>query len=234
MRRALQSAGTFGLAMLAVVLVAEAMLYERSAQPASTYEWSAPEAVVGWERVLPATTRLAGLRRAPVRIVVLADLECPACRRFHAWAKEVVGRRPAEAQLLHVHYPLDYHEAARPAALGAECALSSEGNGGFRRWVDAVYHGQDSLVHRDWARYAVDAGLRDPRGIVECIQAAADTSRIAAGIAFGNALPVEWSPTVLVEGWRFHRSPNIEELDSAIDAILAGHRPEQARLPSGR
>jgi protein-disulfide isomerase len=224
MKRVLEVGGTLAVGILAATVMTEAVRSQWLFQQTES-GGAPPEFVPGWEQALSVATRLEGTPAAPVHVVSLADLECPACRRFHDIAKDVVGKRPSEAQFLHVHYPLGYHEYARSAALGAECALAAEGLDGFRRWLDAVYADQESLGQDTWREYGDRAGLEDPDGLAECIASATDTARIAAGLAFGRAFPVEFTPTVIIEGWHFQRSPNAEELRAAIDAILAGRTP---------
>lgn len=188
-----------------------------------------PAALSEWENILEASTRVVGRADAPVRVVVLADLACPACARFHELGKSAAARRPETVQVLHAHYPLEYHEGAYAAAIGAECALALEGPEAFGRWLDAAYSAQDALQEQRWADYAGRAGLADAGAIVACIQREEGRERVLAGVEWGQRLPVEFTPTVVVEGWRFFRSPTAEELDAAVDAIVAGRRPEQRR-----
>jgi protein-disulfide isomerase len=88
-----------------------------------------------------------------------------------------------------------------------------------------VYNGQDSLGLKSWGTYAKEAGLADTAAISKCATDPSPVSRIEAGVALGHKLRITGTPTVLVNGWRFHYPPTEEELKNVIDRIAKGRVP---------
>lgn len=159
---------------------------------------------------------------AAATIVEFADLECPACRAFHMTLEEVLKKHPNDLSLVYVAYPLPMHRFALGAARAAECAHRY---GRFREWVDVVYDKQDSLGLKSWGSYAKEAGLPDTVAISKCATDPTPVGRIQAGLALGNKIRITGTPTVIVNGWRFHYTPNGHELTNVIEAIAEGRVP---------
>ena len=178
-----------------------------------------PQFMPAWKDALPAGV-LIGRRDAQVKIVELADLECPFCRQFHKTAHRVMSEHPADVALVFVHYPLRMHRFAEQAARAAECA---DDRGHFAELVDAVYGKQDSLGFKTWADFGREAGVTDPDAFQSCALAATSPKRVAAGRAYGDKINVTGTPTVIVNGWRFAGTPSYALLDSTVRAQLANH-----------
>ena len=213
--------GLLGLAAVAIAVsvVHRTFFAESTASAASAAP--APVFLDSWKDALPLGIGV-GTPDAPVKIVVLADLECPACRGLHASLDTVLRERPARASIVYVSFPLAQHRFAMNAARGAECA---NGYGKFREWIDAVYGGQDSLGLKSWGEYARDAGIADTAAGSKCARNPASVARIDAGIAFGKKIHLAFTPTVIVNGWRYSYTPSGADLVGAIDSLAAGRAP---------
>lgn len=177
-----------------------------------------PQFVKSWRDALPIGIQV-GDTSAPVTVVELADLECPACRGFYSTLQKVLDEHPHQASLVYVSYPLQMHRFALSAARGAECA---ERLGKFAEWVDIVYAKQDSLGLKSWGAFARDAGIADTAAIGRCAMDPAPVARIEAGRAFGDRLHVRGTPTVIVNGWLLPYTPTGEELSKLIESLAAG------------
>jgi peroxiredoxin len=121
--------------------------------------------VDGWEEGLSIGYPVEGSDTARVKIIILADLECPVCKEFHVVAKSLVAEYPNKLQLVYVLHPLSYHQYAWPAARIGICASEV---GAFSEWIDAVFAKQDSMGVRSWGAYALDAGVSDTSRITDC------------------------------------------------------------------
>jgi protein-disulfide isomerase len=176
-----------------------------------------PTYVDGWERAVQIGQSFGGDSSAPVKVVTFFDLECPACAGFHSTLKQVEAARPGSVQNIYVHFPLGYHRFALPAARGAECAAQV---GKFQEWVSVLFEKRDSLGLKSWGHYALEAGIKDTSRVNECVRNLKFNSRIDAGTKFGESIQVGGTPTVLINGWRFHVTPSSVAIDSAIDASL--------------
>lgn len=182
---------------------------------------SKPTYQEGWREAESVGIR-TGIPSAPITVVELLDLECPACRRFEESLREIMDQRPAQVSLVRVSYPLAYHRFALPAARAAECAHAT---GRFDALVRAIYDKQDSLGIKSWGSFAADAGISDTAGIANCALKPSQYPRIDQGMAFGRKIGITGTPTVLVNGWRFPGTPSKEELEDFIDLISRGETP---------
>ncbi len=165
---------------------------------------------------------LIGKASARVQIVEFSDLECPSCRGFHAEIEPVLKEYPDDVALTFVHFPLSQHRFALPAARAADCALSF---GRFHEFVRAVFEKQDSLGLKSWGSYATDAAIVDTTAISACASASANPGRVERGRALGRQMQIDGTPTVMVNGWRFNRTPSAADLRAAVAQVRAGKEP---------
>lgn len=157
-----------------------------------------------------------------MKVLVLTDLECPACRAFHSTLGELQRDHPGMTSIWYLQHPLTYHRAALPAARAAECAAAT---GQFRAFVDEVFQEQQALENARWANLALAAGIADTARIVDCAEADSVPLKIREGLRVGAEIALRGTPTVLVNGWQFHDTPSLRELELALEALTAGKRP---------
>lgn len=179
-----------------------------------------------WERML-SVGLWVGDRNAPVKVVVFVDLECPACRQFHAQWLGASPKVRSSTALVVVHLPLPQHRFARQAARALECA---DRTGHAGPLMDVVFEKQDSLGLKRWTSYADEAGIELPHPFEECVMGSAPFPRIDAGLAMGTEIGVTGTPTVIVNGWRYARAGDFAAtMDQAVEAVLHGDSPFDAR-----
>ena len=172
----------------------------RAAREAEFDRWWA-----GRPRVDPPVAAPAGT----VLVVMFTDYQCPACARAQAGYEPIFARyeasQPGAVRLVTLDFPLDPrcnpHAAEGPhdAACAAAAAVRLAGRAGdaeaaaLRRWL---YANQETLTPE-----RVAAALRDIAG-VDDFAAGYDEAiaEVAADIAAGAALPVEATPTFVVNG----------------------------------
>lgn len=217
-----------GLLTVSALLIAGVLVKrELIPQPtnASSLDATAPDSVAEWRDALAAGYRV-GSTAAPVTIVEVTDLECPACAQFQSVLTEVVAASRGRASVVYVHYALPQHRFAQAAARGADCAARE---GRLEEWMRAVYAKQDSLGFRSWGAFAHDAGLPDTTSLVRCAVNSAPVPRLVASQAFGDSIKIRGTPTVIVNGWRHPSVPTKAALAQAIDRAAAGKRPFDLR-----
>lgn len=210
-----------GLLAVTATVIAGSVVHRTFFEPtaaSAAVASTTPVFLNSWKQGLPLGIEV-GNSASPVKILVLADLECPACRNLHSTLQRVLKARPSRASVVYISFPLPQHRFALSAARGAECANSY---GKFGGWIDAVYNGQDSLGLKSWGEYAHDAGIADTASITACVKNASPVRRVQDGIAFGNKINLAFTPTVIVNGWRFPNTPTEGELISAIDSLSIG------------
>jgi protein-disulfide isomerase len=180
--------------------------------------------VEGRERVKSEGV-LLGAPDAPVQLVEFSDLECPFCRKFHSAFRSAQSRFGDSVSLLYVHYPLSMHRFARPAARASECAREQ---GRFGEMIDAIFAGQDSLGLKTWNQFAEDATVGDPGRFEECLEHSRSDAMVARGMTAGGSFGVQYTPTILINGWIHAVPPTEPELMATIRGILDGASPSDA------
>ncbi len=71
---------------------------------------------------------LKGNPDAKVTIVEFSDFQCPYCARGATTVEEVVEKYGDDVKVVFKHFPLDFHNWARPAAIAAHCAGQQKGD----------------------------------------------------------------------------------------------------------
>jgi protein-disulfide isomerase len=121
-----------------------------------------------------------------------------------------------------VHFPLSMHRFAKPAARALECAYTS---GAAARFVDVAFAKQDSFGLKPWVGYAVEAGVRDTSAFSFCVKDTSRIKRIDEGRRLGEAMNLQGTPGIVINGWQFQGVPNDAQLRGAIKALAAGDAP---------
>src|SRR5260221_1347009 len=110
-----------------------------SAQTAQTPGEHKPALVPHWQDYLDKGVRM-GPTQAKVQLIEVADFECPFCGSFHKTLKTLRERYPDQVALDYMHFPLQGHRFALPAARVAECAGDQ---GRFEAMYDQLFDGQE-------------------------------------------------------------------------------------------
>ncbi len=66
--------------------------------------------------------RQKGPASAPVVIAEYSDFQCPACQAASVPLKRILKLFPGKIRLVFKHFPWDFHDWARDAAIASECA----------------------------------------------------------------------------------------------------------------
>lgn len=191
------------------------------AAPAATIETS-PKLLANFDELVSAGIRM-GNPASQVTIVEFADFECPFCRRFHAAYSAVQQRFGEQVSLVFLHYPIQSHRFARPAARAAECAMDQ---GRFSQYADLLFQKQDSLGLKGWTSFADEAGVADTAAFSRCASETHEIERIENGLRLGEVVGVRGTPTVIVNGWMYPEPPSEERLQTIVNDLLAGGIPK--------
>jgi protein-disulfide isomerase len=63
---------------------------------------------------------------APVTIVEFSDFQCPYCARGATTVDELLKKYPNDVKVVFKHFPLGFHNWAKPAAIAANCAAKQK------------------------------------------------------------------------------------------------------------
>lgn len=208
---------------IAAAVVRTSFFRERSRGDALSF---VPE----WHEIAAVGARI-GSSTAAVSVIVFADFECPACAAFHEITRALVRDYSHDVAVLHVNYPLAYHPYAWAAARASQCTARL---GRFAEWADAVYAREEPLGDTAWARLASRAKVGVPELIARCANDTTLDARLHKETAWGARIGVTETPTVLINGWRFNRAPDRNQVEIAVRALLVGEDPNGALAAAHR
>lgn len=173
------------------------------------------ETVSQWDDVVRTGHLLSGGEKSKSTIVVLSDMECPACRAFHEGALERILEKhdTTAVRVVFHHYPLDYHKMALPAAISITCISASENP---IRWISYLFSQQDSLATKPLTRFASDYGVKDSIAFDQCLTRKEVPTEVELGREIAARVGASGTPTVMVNGYVLSRPPNFAVLDSMV------------------
>ena len=205
-------------AVLTTSLVLRRELFPQTAAPSMPQK---PVFIDEWRAHLAKGVQM-GPADAPVQLIEFADFECPFCASFHQTVESVRQRYPTQLALTFVHYPIQGHRFAEPAARVAECAGEQ---GRFEAMHARLYEWQNQLGLKPWNEFATAAGVPDIAAFDSCVRRTDSLERVVEGRKLADQLGVRATPTVIVNGWQLQRPPDATELEQMVKAILAGKSP---------
>jgi protein-disulfide isomerase len=206
------------LTVSAIVVVALLVRREFRVEPGDKSDRT-PIRVASWDSLLAIGHLRDSSSDAGVSVAVLSDLECPGCANFEHVIDAVLEKRPKNARVFFVHYPLRTHRFAVPSAAVAECAGESSR---FLSAARVMYAKQDSLGLKPWSDFAPEFGVSDVKAFDACIQSRRHVAFVERSRLLSEATGARFTPTVVVDGWRLPYVPTADELVAMIDRVAAG------------
>jgi protein-disulfide isomerase len=178
---------------------------------------------------------------APVLIVGFDDLECPYCAKMHAQMFPAITERyKNQVHIVYRDFPLDQHPWAMRAAIDTNCvgAQSATGYwnlvdyihahagemGGTEKSVAKANETLDTLARAEGTRQNLKADALNA-----CIAKQDDTA-VKASMQAGEALGVDSTPALFINGEKVEGAQPIEDVYRMIDSALiaAGQTPPPA------
>lgn len=165
-----------------------------------------------------------GPSNAAVTMVEYADYECPHCRDLYQVLGPIEQHYP-QVRVVYKDLPLvRIHDWAETAAIGARCAYT-QSSAAFWKVHDSIFENQDLISAENiWEKlneYAANAGLNVDT-FKACMASPEPKQIVDASVAEANALGVNQTPTVYVNG-RPIIGGDPAALSQAIDYELAAH-----------
>lgn len=192
-----------------------------------------------YESLVTESDPVLGNPDAPVTIVEFSDFQCPYCRSF--WLSTYPQLKKdyidtGKVKLVYRNFPLPFHSAAMPSAIGGQCA---EDQGKFWEYHDELF-AQQMKLEADPTRVAVtipyaepeikawarSAGL-DGAAFDACLDAKTYEASVQEDIAAADAATVEaniqneWgTPGFFVNGFPVVGAQPFAAFQQAIEAAL--------------
>lgn len=159
---------------------------------------------------------------APVTIVEYSDLECPFCKQESGVLDQLMQQDPGKVRLVFKFWPMTkIHPWSMQAALAAECVVRDAAKpSDFWDFERAVFAAQDNITPADAASrlrdLALESAVTGP-AYDACINSPATHSAVAASIANGDALGVNATPTLFINGRVIPGALQLEQLRLLVD-----------------
>jgi protein-disulfide isomerase len=157
---------------------------------------------------------------ALVTIVVWSDFQCPFCARQAPVLAHLRDRYRNDVRIIYRHLAMGFH---RSAALAAEAGVAAAEQGKFWAFHDQLFANFGHLARADLERFAAGAGLDMP-----AFRATLDERRyhdaIVAEAASAEALGVDGTPTMFINGTPIDGARDAATMDRLVDAHLARAR----------
>lgn len=175
-----------------------------------------------WKQFSEFGYTIAGSTKSPVQVAIFGDLQCPSCKAFHRSALPALARTFGDSvQVVFLSLPLDYHEAAMPAARILDCA---ERAGISAKWLDVAYEHQTRLGKAPWDSLVALASTERAKDISACATDTVSVAKVARAKEFGSAINIRGTPTVLINDRVIQHTPGSAELDSLIRRAMMQSR----------
>lgn len=168
-----------------------------------------------------------GSADAPVTIIEFSDFQCPYCARSATVLEELLKKHPEDVKFVFLHFPLDFHSWAKPAAIASVCA-AEQSDEAF--WVlhDSYFRNQSDITDENVLEksrgFLADSGI-DLDGWSAC---ATDEGSLAyqgalleveTSMAKGSAYGITGTPGFFVNGRYLNGSQPLGVFEELMDEI---------------
>jgi len=155
-----------------------------------------------------------GPDKAPVTIVEFSDFQCPFCYKAAAELAAVVKAFPTQVRLVFREYPLESHSQA---AMAAAAAIAAHRQGKFWPLHDAMFAHRTELSRATVTALAAKNGLDMKR--FEADWGSKETANaVLRDMQDGDRAGVDGTPTVYINGKRYHGALGPEAMKPVIEA----------------
>jgi protein-disulfide isomerase len=152
---------------------------------------------------------------APVTIVEFSDFQCPHCKHAQPSLERLLEEYP-QVKLYFKHYPITRAHPYAQAA--AQAAVAAGKQGKFWQYHDKLFRGdQEKESPSDLERYARELKLDIARWKKDAEAAAEKVNRDRAD---GEKANVESTPSLFINGRKFHGPTSFEELKDWVEEEL--------------
>jgi protein-disulfide isomerase len=182
---------------------------------------------------LPTDGPSFGPATGKVTIVVFSDFECPYCRQLAKTLRDNIPQKyPDEVRVIFKDFPIEsIHPWARAAAEASHC-IADQKIPAFWTFHDWIFEHQQEVnpgnVRQKVLDFAKTNGL-DAEKIAACIDARAEAPKVDQSLRAGQALQIEQTPTMFINGRIVGGAISWEQLQTLVD--MEFHRPANVPGP---
>ena len=151
-----------------------------------------------------------------VTILVYGDYECPYTRALELVIMQLRRRESDSFRYVYRYFPLrEIHPHAQLAAEAAESVSALAGSDAFWRMHDALFADQYHLEAPDLEDRATATGV-NMRAYLTAMQTHQFAERVERDVQSGSANGVEGTPSIFINGERYHGRRDEGSLREAI------------------
>lgn len=167
-----------------------------------------------------------GMPGAPVTVVEFGDFQCPYCKQEAGIVRtKLMEAFPNDLQLFYMDYPLDaIHPFARGAAILGRC-IYTQNNGSFWAYHDWIFENQAEVtaanLREKTLEYAKGDKNLDAAKLTSCAVSPQPRDEVGRSVAMGDALKINATPTLFINGRRMVGTVAIEDLKMVIEHEIA-------------
>lgn len=163
---------------------------------------SAPQAPAAKVDVSAGGGAMMGSEEAPVTIIEFSDFQCPFCERLYSQTLPQIKSQYIDAgkvKFIYRHFPLSFHENARPAAIAAECVRQVSDDAVFFEYHDLIFTNQALLNKDNLKVWAQQVGV-DMAKWGDCFDNSKTASKVDRDEQDGRVAGVSGTPAVFING----------------------------------
>jgi protein-disulfide isomerase len=157
-----------------------------------------------------------GPANAPVTIIEFSDYECPYCKRAEPTVKQVLDTYKDKVRLVYRHYPLPFHQNAKPAAQASACANAQ---GKFWEYHEKVFTAP-SLAKDTLKSLAGQTGL-DQAKFDACLDNNETAGIVDKDMEDASAVGVRGTPAFFINGRMISGAQPFDRFKEIIEEELA-------------
>jgi protein-disulfide isomerase len=162
-----------------------------------------------------------GKSGAPVVLVEFSDFECAYCKQeAQVLRQNLASAYPEQVRLYFVDHPLEQvHPWAKAAAMAGRC-IFKQNNNAFWEYHDWIFEHQGEITVENLTSKIMEFAKGkeiDTLQLSRCIESKATEDELVKEMALGDALHVESTPTLFVNGRRRVGSQDWPTLRTIID-----------------
>jgi protein-disulfide isomerase len=154
-----------------------------------------------------------GAEDAKVTIVEFSDFQCPYCAKATEPVDAIAEAFPEDVKIYFLHFPLNFHQQAMPAAKASRCAQKQDK---FWEMHDKIFENQKSMSEDDLKTYAKDLGL-NMKKFEACMEDPATEAFVKADMSQGTKAGVGGTPSFYVNGKQHQGPPSVEDIRALVE-----------------
>lgn len=156
-----------------------------------------------------------GNLKAPIKIIVYSDFECPYCKQSAKTLPQLVKKYDRQVRLIYKYFPLPIHSRALSAAKAAVCA---ESQGKFWELYESLFDTDDLSLENIFA-IAKRLNLQQ-ENFSNCLSSPATTAIIQKDITEAINAGINATPTIIINGQVIKGVQDFEGLAAVIEQEL--------------